>query len=324
MKIETIVLNKERNVTLTCYLQDGKLNRPAMIVIPGGAYAWCSDREADPVAQAYLQAGYHAFVLRYSVGKHAIWPNPLEDYEQAVTLIRNHCHDWHIYVDKIAVIGFSAGGHLAAAIATMSNNRPNAALIGYGIVSKDVVICNDTAPDATSYVDEKTCPCFIFATRTDNVVPIRNSIGIMQALEKHQIAFESHIYSHGPHGFSTNVSSIQDRDTNISNRASHWVNDSIEWLKDIFGDFKNGTMTTPTCPRYSSDDYEEYLTLDCTLGLLMSNETSKKLIEPYFQNNKHLEEASRLTLRGALAFSEVSEQEIKELESKLNKIKNEM
>ena len=69
-KTETIVLNEERNVTLTCYLQDVRRfpnvkKRPAMLVLPGGGYTWCSDREADPVAFAYLKSGYHVFVLRY-------------------------------------------------------------------------------------------------------------------------------------------------------------------------------------------------------------------------------------------------------------------
>ena len=58
--------------------------RPAILVIPGGGYQYCSVREADPVAFAYLRAGYQAFVLNYSVGKHAVWPNPLQDVEQAL------------------------------------------------------------------------------------------------------------------------------------------------------------------------------------------------------------------------------------------------
>ena len=74
MKSQVIWLNKERNVSLTAYLQDagGEFifdKRPAIIILPGGGYAMCSDREADPVAMAYLKAGYQAFVLRYTVGK---------------------------------------------------------------------------------------------------------------------------------------------------------------------------------------------------------------------------------------------------------------
>ena len=96
MNTEVLTLNEERNVTLTTYIQDcGEgfgcvAKRPAVLILPGGAYQMCSDREADPVAFAYAKAGYHAFVLRYSVMDDCTWPNPLNDYEQAMTLIRSH------------------------------------------------------------------------------------------------------------------------------------------------------------------------------------------------------------------------------------------
>ena len=170
MFTETIQLNEERNVTLTAYIQDAGgefdyvVKRPAILVIPGGGYQFCSAREADPVALAYMKAGYQAFVLRYSVAENGIWPNPLEDYEQAMDMIRSNAEKWMLYEDKVAVIGFSAGGHLAAAAATMSKNRPNAAILGYAVAGADVKSCNPTAPDTVGAVDKNTCPCFLFST----------------------------------------------------------------------------------------------------------------------------------------------------------------
>lgn len=252
MKSEYIILNKERNVTLTAYLQavgnefSNISKRPAIIVMPGGGYQFCSDREADPVAFQYLKAGYQVFILRYSIKEYAKWPNPLEDYEQAMELIRSRAKEWNIYEDKIAVIGFSAGGHLAASAATLSRNRPNAAMLGYAVTKGETAKeCEQTAPDTVSAVDKNTCPCFIFATRDDNVVPIKNSTNFISALVEHDIAFESHIYSYGPHGFSTCDSSLMTPNMQISNRGPGWVNDSIEWLKEVFGDFGDGKMTKP-------------------------------------------------------------------------------
>jgi len=322
MICERIILNQERNVTLTCYRQEGEVKRPAIIVIPGGAYAWCSDREADPVAQVYLAQGYHAFILRYSVKQHATWPNPLNDYDTAMAYIRDHHEKWHIYEDKIAVIGFSAGGHLAAAAATMSKNRPNAALLGYAVAGEDVKACLPSAPDTTKFIDQHTCPCFIFSSRTDDVVAIENSLQFMNGLAKHQIAFESHIYAYGPHGFSTTASIIQDRDTHMCNRIKHWTSDSIEWLKDIFGDFKAGSMTEPTCNRYSSMDYEEYLSLDCTIGHIFNNKEAKEFLITYFPDETMVENAKKMTLRGVLAFSNISSEDKKVIEEKIGKIKN--
>ena len=95
MKTEVIVLNEERNVTLTAYLLQvgGEFanipKRPAILILPGGGYQMCSDREADPVAMPYLKAGYHVFIMRYSVKADAVWPNPFDEYDQAMELIRS-------------------------------------------------------------------------------------------------------------------------------------------------------------------------------------------------------------------------------------------
>ena len=154
MDSQVFILNEKRNVTLTAYLQDDSQEfwrakkRPAVVIFPGGAYAYCSDREADPVAQEYLRAGYHAFVLRYSVGwENAVWPNPLEDYDQAMELIAAHAKEWHLIPEKIAVIGFSAGGHLAACAATMAKHRPAAAILAYPVILEGLAaICAKGAP----------------------------------------------------------------------------------------------------------------------------------------------------------------------------------
>lgn len=251
MIIENVVLNAERNVTLTAYLQEvgGEFfnitKRPAILILPGGGYRMCSDREADPVAMAYLKVGYQALVLRYSVDTCAVWPNPLDDYEQAMEYIRSKSEEWKLFEDKIAVIGFSAGGHLAACAATLSKNRPNAAILGYAITGGDVQRYNTGAPDTISAVDKDTCPCFVFSTRTDNTVSVANSVRFLNALVEHEVPFECHIYAFGPHGFSTCDSSVQIINNEVCKRMSGWVDDSIGWLRDVLGDFGPDGMTDP-------------------------------------------------------------------------------
>ena len=96
MLYKTIVLNRKRHVSLTVMVQDvggefrGVTARPAVLILPGGGYMFCSDREAEPVAMPYLKAGFQAFILRYSLREDSAWPQPLRDYEQAMTLIREH------------------------------------------------------------------------------------------------------------------------------------------------------------------------------------------------------------------------------------------
>lgn len=332
MRTEAIVLNQERNVTLTAYIQavGGSFSyipkRPAILVIPGGGYQYCSNRESDPVAFAYLQAGYQAFVLHYSVGKHAAWPNPLEDYEQAMEMIRANADKWNLYPDKVAVVGFSAGGHLAACAATMSRNRPDAAILGYALTGEDAKGCIPTAPSAVAAVDHNTCPCFIFATRTDEIVPVENSVDFMRAMIDAGVSFESHIYSYGPHGFSTGDTCVFEPSRLHSRRVPNWVGDSIGWLKEILGDFTDTGMTEPECPRMVSGDYEPYLSVDCTIGCLLKNVQARALLKDMVGGGKDVGESGglmlKMTLRGLLGFMKVPKAAIEALDAQLKKIPN--
>lgn len=290
MKQEIIILNQEKNVTLTAYLQDvgGEFpnipKRPAMLVLPGGGYTMCSEREADPVAWPYLAAGYQVFILRYSVGHNAIWPGPLNDLEQAMELIRSKEEAWHLYPDKLAVVGFSAGGHLAGCAATLAKKRANAAVLVYAALNgEDTQSFHPTAPDIISAVDEDTCPCFLVSTRDDAMVPVRSTAKMAMALIDHDISFESHIYSFGPHGFSVCNSSVQGVGSCCS-RVPNWVPDSIEWLKEIFGDFGNGTMTKPLVGHYVNGNHEPTLNVDCTMGYLMTKPAAMKVLAPLMQS----------------------------------------
>lgn len=354
MQTEFMILNQKRNVTLTAYIQDVKgefqyiSKRPAILILPGGGYQYCSAREADPVAMPYLKAGYQVFILRYSVKENALWPNPLDDYEQAMELIRSNEEKWHLYKDKVAVLGFSAGGHLAGCAATMAKNKPDAAILGYAVTKEEMIHqCEKTAPDVVSAVDHNTSPCFLFATRTDQVVPVINTIEFTQALVQYDISFESHIYAYGPHGFSTGDTSVQSKDTSICNRAPHWVEDSIEWLKDMFGDFGQETMTKPVCKRHVTSDYDDVLSIECTFGYLRSYSDAEKIMTPFIAwLDEHKEEVARhigpatyertrkygieglyqladsRTFKEVLSNTTLSQEEISRIDSCLNEIPN--
>ena len=326
MNMEHIILNQERNVTLTAYTLPvgGRFDyipkRPAMLVIPGGGYQYCSVREADPVAFAYLKAGFQTFVLNYSVDAHRTWPNPLEDVEQALELIRGR-EDWNVYPDKVAVVGFSAGGHLASAAATMAKVRPNAAILGYAVTGTDVKGCNPTAPDTTKEVDRYTCPCFVFATCSDDVVPVQNSVDFCRALADQKISFESHIYAYGPHGFSTGDSSVRNPQASTCSRVPNWVEDSIGFLRDVLGDFTQDKMSEPVCPRYTCADNDPTLSVDCTVGLILKTEGTAAILGP-LAGRLQSDLVKKMTLRGILGFAKFPAEEIDRLDRELRKIEN--
>lgn len=228
-------------VTLTTYVHDASPElsnaklRPAVLVFPGGGYQFCSDREGEPIALAYMAKGYNAFVLRYTVKKDV--ETPLHDAETALETIMEKAGEWKVDKSRIAVIGFSAGGHLAAHLSVAGRLRPAAAMLGYPCIL-DKKIEDIQLPDLTGKVDATTPPCFIFSTSEDKVVPIANSLDFASALDKAKVPFELHIYQNGEHGLSLAAPLTANGGRNMVEPAfAGWFEDSIVWLRGLFGDF---------------------------------------------------------------------------------------
>lgn len=243
MKTEVICLTNN-NVTLTTYILDASREmpnmkeRPAVLLCPGGGYHMCSDREAEPVAMAFLTMGYHVFILRYSLKEASKFPQPLDDAEEALSLIRERSGEWGVIPDKIAVCGFSAGGHLAAALGTMGKIRPNAMVLGYPCITED--ICNSSTlatnvPELASRVDAQTPPAFIFSTANDATVPINSSLSFAKALSEKAVPFELHIFADGSHGLSIATRATCSGNEKAINRpVSGWVSMCAQWLDKLF------------------------------------------------------------------------------------------
>ena len=119
MKCFTFQPEHTDGCTVTAWLQEepaeGHVPRalPAVLICPGGAYEFVSAREAEPVAKPYFAAGYHVFILDYAVGKNARDFRPLLQLSAAMLHLRAHAEEWRLDAERIAVCGFSAGGHLA-------------------------------------------------------------------------------------------------------------------------------------------------------------------------------------------------------------------
>ena len=306
MKAQELFLNENRNVTLTAYIQEtdgefGFSRRPAMLVIPGGGYAMCSDREADPVALAYLKAGYQAFVLRYTCTPKGKWPLPLEDYEQAMARIEEHAEEWHLDKSRIAVVGFSAGGHLAACAATVAEHKPAAAVLVYPAILKDICdMCQPGMPYPHEHVTAQTCPCFLVAARDDRTVDISNTLRMELALAEKGVAFESHIYSYGGHGFSTGEDWINTN--SVCPRLPRWVPDSIEWLGEVMGKLTRGGFTEPVSAGSMNGNFAPVLSVDCTLShLRKQSEAAQTVLAPMYAAIEAIAKARQFSVEGLMA-----------------------
>lgn len=233
--------NKAR---LTCYLQDkseampNAMIRPATLIFPGGGYQYCSDREAEPVALAYMAEGFNAFVLRYTTGMNCPLDKSLQDAQAALAYLRQNAEKLRIDPHKIAAIGFSAGGHLAAALGTQSVEKPDAMVLGYAVTigATWAPMGRTGEPDLGDLVSDSTPPAFIFATQGDSLVPVKNSLVFADALADHDIPFTLHIFPTGGHGLSLArpCTSGSDR-ARVNEEVARWLPMSIRFLQDIWG-----------------------------------------------------------------------------------------
>src|SRR5699024_6593055 len=203
LNIEEKVLNNGKSI-LTSYLLNNSpefkniTTRPAVLIFPGGGYHFVSDREAEPVAMSFLAEGYNAFVLRYSVGEGEEISSVFREAEEAIALIHQNADEWNVDKDKIAVIGFSAGGHLAASLATMVTIRPDALILEYHCILLSIKLAFAIS-SIEAEVYSSTPQSFLFSTFEDELVPIEHTLQFMQSLNDLQTPFESHIFQPGKH-----------------------------------------------------------------------------------------------------------------------------
>lgn len=239
---------------------DMKRRYPSILICPGGAYAFVSDREAEPVAVRYFNAGYNAFVLTYSVAP-LRYPEALLEAAAAMDHIGKNA-DRYNCSGKTAVIGFSAGGHLAANLGCFWDRgfiaealgsesaafRPDAMILGYPVITSGekshrgsfVNLCGDDEELMKSLslenaVGENTPPAFIWHTFDDGGVPVENSLLLAAAMKKAGRPFELHIFREGCHGLSLcgYETAGPGQPALINPAAAEWFPLSLTWLKAV-------------------------------------------------------------------------------------------
>lgn len=236
---------------------------PCTVICPGGGYWWCSEREAEPIALRMLGNGIAAAVVNYAC-EYQHYPLQLLEILAAITYIRRNSQDLHIDPEKIAVMGFSAGGHAACSAGLFwqdklaedtlgiahGEDKPNGMILCYPVItsgeythegSMKCLLGDEPSAELTAkmslenQVTENAPHAFIWHTSEDGLVPVENSLLIATALHKKGIDVEMHIYPKGGHGLSLcdeTVSKIDSLD-NVTKYCSDWVPHCIKWIKEI-------------------------------------------------------------------------------------------
>ena len=218
--------------TLTIYMPPNTAGpMTAVIVAPGGGYRTLSMNKEGRIPATYLNSlGIAAFVLKYRLGPKYRHPIELGDMQRAIRTLRSRASEWHLAPDRIGVMGFSAGGHLASTASTQfargnaapadaidgASSRPDFAILAYPVISlseawthqgsrtmllgdnADVSLARQLSTD--TQVTAETPPTFLFHTNADTAVPVENSVHYFLALRKARVPAELHIFKDGAHG----------------------------------------------------------------------------------------------------------------------------
>jgi acetyl esterase/lipase len=275
MNIKTIDLYEyfgfERNEGakgyLKCYIKDDceTYNQnyvyPAMLVLPGGAYAYVSSREAGPITLRYSVYGFQTFILDYTPGTVQKYPTQLYEAAMAMIYIRENAQEYNIAGNMACAVGFSAGGHLCACLATLFDEpilkekfgrrarliRPDAAVLCYAVITGGKKshsgsfdnLCGGEKElreylSLEKRVKSSSPPAFLWHTCEDESVPPYNSLVYALACEEHNVPFALHIFEKGGHGLAsaqtdTNSEKVLSR---ASSGIDRWIELSVGWLKD--------------------------------------------------------------------------------------------
>ena len=227
--------------------------RWAVLVLPGGSYRRIAPAESEPVALAFLAAGMQAFVLEYSVLPRR-WPQQFLEAAAAMAFLRDRAGEYGFRPDRVAVCGFSAGGHLAGYLANLWGHpllgetlglaprqaRPDAAALCYPVIRMEACLTDlcggEPAPQALRLdrsVTPDNPPAFLWATVTDRSVPVDETLSYALALKERQVPFELHLFGDGPHAMGLADRESARDEAHYNPHAAVWHPLCVDWLKGL-------------------------------------------------------------------------------------------
>jgi acetyl esterase/lipase len=249
------IYSKVSEPTLTVFLPPAeKATGTAVLICPGGGYGIVAfNHEGIAIAKWLNENGIAGIILKYRLPSDLIMEDksigPLQDAQEAMRVIRQNSSEWKINPEKVGVIGFSAGGHLASTLSThyaemvysvkdTLNARPDFSLLIYPVISFDAsfthmgsrnnLIGNTPTDDAIKHfsnelqINAKTPPAFLVHSSDDDAVPVKNSIAYYENLLKNKVPAEMHIFQKGGHGYGLAVGKPT---------QSEWPELCIKWMK---------------------------------------------------------------------------------------------
>ena len=243
--------------TITPFLCPARTaTRAAVVICPGGGYGGLAPYEGRDYALFLNRAGLNCFVLRYRLGTEGYHhPAMLHDAARSVRLVRNRAKEWGVDPKRVAIMGSSAGGHLAATLLThwdkgdanaadpvdRESSRPDLGILCYSVISmgpnthegsKLNLLGPHPDPEVVKslsnelQVTRDTPPCFVWHTREDDTVKVENALDFAAALQRNGVPYELHVYEKGHHGIGLTAQPPQ------FEGAHPWTSELLRWLKE--------------------------------------------------------------------------------------------
>lgn len=251
---------------LSCILMDEPFDRPtpewtrpAVIVVPGGGYGMVSKREGEPIASFFLARGYQVFVLTYLCQPQgARYPEQFLELAAAVDYVKKHAKECRVDPEEVFAVGFSAGGHLTATLATLHGEaaqlmgadldcKPAAVGLSYPVISPEGhrpslenLLCGYDGEEKAALmqkltldlrVNADTVPSFIWTTAEDRAVDPKDSLRFATALQKAGVPFELHVYPKAGHGISTADFEVNGDRSPYMRRNARWMQNCDEFFR---------------------------------------------------------------------------------------------
>lgn len=235
MEIENVRLSQPFS-SLDIYHSATDTALPAVVIIPGGSYNKILDRDSERVALTFATHAFEAFVVRYPVLEHKSYPAAKKAIRAAFDYIADHAGELDVDVERLGIIGFSAGGQLAAAYSNLPTTRAKFAALGYPVIRPLIdermgVVTEDVA----KLVHKGTPATFIWGSINDDLTPYLDHVAVYaKALAKHDVPFELHEFSTGNHGIAlaNKYTGIVNRDR-VDAHMAKWFPLFLDWLKQI-------------------------------------------------------------------------------------------
>ena len=234
MQHTEIELNRELKTTLELYTTPKAAKLPLIFVVPGGGYTQFQDKDSNRVALSFVAQGFQAAVVRYPIGDRRSYAASKETVQQAVDYVAEHADELGVDLDKLGMLGFSAGGQIVAEYSTHTNNPLQYVLLGYPVLSQALdEPLKIQSEDVAKLVSNQTLPTFLFGSVNDTVTPYEKHIGpYTQALAASQVPFELHEYSTGKHGISLANDYVADQNNGqVYPEFAQWFPLAVNWLQ---------------------------------------------------------------------------------------------